>query len=102
MLSRELSEAGFRAEFPPPVERRGVGQEIVHVAMHVASEAESGLIGAAATEGVRRVVQAFRKRHPEVEADTETDGEEEGNERSRDALRGPLNRVGIAHRATSR
>ena len=73
MLSRELSDAGFRAEFPPPEEQRGIGQEIVHVTMHIASQAEGGVIGAAAFEGVRRIVQAFRNRHPAIEAETETD-----------------------------
>jgi len=73
MLSRELSDAGFRAEFPPPLERRGVGQDVVHVTMEIASQAETGLIGAAATEAVRRIVRAFKERHPGVEADTEAD-----------------------------
>jgi hypothetical protein len=73
MLSRELSEAGFRTEFPPPLERRGVGQDVVHVTMEIASQAESGLIGAAATEAVRRIVRAFKERHPGVEVDTEAD-----------------------------
>jgi hypothetical protein len=39
--------------------------------MEIASQAETGLIGAAATEAVRRIVRAFKERHPGVEADTE-------------------------------
>jgi hypothetical protein len=76
MLSRELSEAGFRAEFPPPLERRGVGQDVVHVTMEIVSQAEAGLIGAAATEAVRRIVCAFKERHPGLEADTEANEDE--------------------------
>jgi hypothetical protein len=64
MLSCDLSAAGFRAEFPPPLERRGVGQDVVHVTMEIASQAENGLIGAAAAEAVRRIVLAFKERHP--------------------------------------
>jgi hypothetical protein len=76
MLSRELSEAGFCAEFPPPLERRGVGRDVVHVTMEIASQAEAGLVGAAAIEAVRRIVRAFKERHPEVEADTEAEEDE--------------------------
>ena len=55
------------------MERRGVGQDVVHVTIEVASQAESGLIGAASVEAVRRIVRAFKKRHPAVEADIESD-----------------------------
>jgi hypothetical protein len=73
MLSRELSDGGFTAEFPPPLERRGGGQDVVHVTMEVASQAKDGLIGYAAVEAVRRIVGAFKQRHPGVEAETEAD-----------------------------
>jgi hypothetical protein len=76
MLSRELSDGGFRAEFPPPLERRGVGQDVVHVTIEIASQAKDGLIGAAAIEAVRRIVGAFKEGHPGVEADTEADEDE--------------------------
>ncbi len=73
MLAGELSAAGLHADFAPPEERRGAGQDIVHVVMQIGSEAEAGLIGAAAVETVRRVVRAFKERHPEVDADAESD-----------------------------
>ncbi len=76
MLSRELSDGGFTAEFPPPSERRGAGQDVAHVTMEVASQAKDGLIGYAAIEAVRRIVGAFKERHPGVEADTEADEDE--------------------------
>ncbi len=73
MLSRELADGDFSAEFPPPMERRGAGQDVVHVTMEVASQAKDGLIGYAAVEAVKRIVAAFKDRHPGVEADTESD-----------------------------
>jgi hypothetical protein len=76
LLSRELSDAGFWAEFPPPMERRGVGQDVVHVAIEVASQAKDGLIGAAATEAVRRIVRAFKERYPGVTAEVKSDEDE--------------------------
>lgn len=75
MLAGELSAVGLHADFAPPEERRGAGQEIVHVVMQIGSEAEAGLIGAAAVETVRRVVRAFKERHPEIDADAEGDEE---------------------------
>ncbi len=76
MLSRELSNVGLQAEFPPPQERRGIGQDVVHVTIEVASQARDGLIGAAATEAVRRIARTFKERHPGVEADVESDENE--------------------------
>jgi hypothetical protein len=76
MLARELSDGGFTAEFPPPLERRGAGQELVHVTMEIASQAKDGLIGYAAVEAVRRIVGAFKERHPGVEAEAEADEDE--------------------------
>jgi hypothetical protein len=73
MLAGELSAVGLHADFAPPEERRGAGQDIVHVVMQIGSEAEAGLIGAAAVETVRRVVRAFKERHPEIDADAESD-----------------------------
>jgi hypothetical protein len=46
------------------MERRGVGQEVVHVTIEVASEAKSGIIGYAAIEAVKRVVGASRNAIP--------------------------------------
>lgn len=71
MLAGELSAAGFPAEFPPPEERRGVGQDLVHVTIEIGSQAEGGLIGAAAVAAVQRIVRAFRERHPEIGAEME-------------------------------
>jgi hypothetical protein len=76
MLSRELSDGGFSAEFPPPLERRGAGQDVVHVTMEIASQGKDGLIGYAAVEAVKRIVGAFKERHPGVKADTEADEDE--------------------------
>lgn len=73
MLAGELSGAGVQVDFAPPEERRGVGQDLVHVVMHIGSEAEAGLIGAAAVATVQRVVRAFKERHPEVTANVEND-----------------------------
>ncbi len=76
MLSRDLSNEGFQAEFPPPFERRGVGQDVVHITIEVAAQAKDGLIGAAATEAVKRITRTFKARHPDVEADVESDEDE--------------------------
>ena len=73
ILSRPVSDAGLQTEFPPPLERRGVGQDVVHVTIEVESQAKDGLIGAAATETVRRIVRIFKESHPGVGADVETD-----------------------------
>ena len=73
MLAGELSAAGLHVSFAPPEERRGVGQDLVHVTIQIGSEAEAGLIGAAAVATVQRVVRAFKERHPEVDADAEND-----------------------------
>jgi hypothetical protein len=43
MLSRQLSDGGLEAEFPPPMERRGVGQDVVHVTMEIGTAAEDRL-----------------------------------------------------------
>ena len=76
MLSRQLSDAGLEAEFPPPMERRGVGQDVAHVTMEIGSAAKDGVVGYAAVEAVKRIVGAFRERHPGVEADVESDEDE--------------------------
>jgi hypothetical protein len=73
MLAGELSATDLQVEFPPPEERRGVGQDVVHVTMQIASQAEGGLVGAAAVAAVQRIVRAFRERHPEVDAEMEND-----------------------------
>jgi hypothetical protein len=44
--------------------------------MQIGSEAEAGLIGAAAVTAVQRVVRAFKERHPGVDADVENDKDE--------------------------
>ncbi len=72
MLSRDLSNDGFQAKFPPPFERRGAGQDVIHVMMEVVSQAKDGLIDYAAVEGIRRVVRTFKERHPGIEADVES------------------------------
>ena len=72
-VAGELSAAGLHVSFAPPEERRGVGQDLVHVTIQIGSEAEAGLIGAAAVATVQRVVRAFKERHPEVDADAEND-----------------------------
>jgi len=71
MLSKELSDAGLHVDFAAPLERRGVGQEIVHLAMRVESDAEAGLVGAAAVAAVQRLVRAFKQRHPGIDAEVE-------------------------------
>lgn len=76
MLSRDLSKDGFQAEFPPPMERRGAGQEIVHVVLEVVSQTKNGLIDYAAVEGLRRAARAFKERYPGVEADVESKEDE--------------------------
>ena len=76
MLVGELSSAGLHFDFAPPQERRGVGRDLVHVTMQIGSEAEAGLIGAAAVTAVQRVVRAFKERHPGVDADVENDKDE--------------------------
>ncbi len=76
MLSGQLSDAGLQAEFPPPFERRGAGQDVVHVTIEVATQAKDGLIGYAAIEAVKRIVGAFKERYPGVEADVESDEDE--------------------------
>lgn len=76
MLSQRLSEAGFRADFPPPFEQRGAGQDVVHLTMEVVLQAKDGLIDYAAVEGIRRVVRTFKERYPGVEADVESDEDE--------------------------
>lgn len=73
MLSGQLSDAGLAAEFPPPLERRGVGQDVVHVTMEIGTAAKDGVMGYAAVEAVKRIVGAFKERHPGVEADIESD-----------------------------
>ncbi len=76
MLSRQLSDAGLEVAFPPPMEQRGVGRDVVHVTMEIGSAATDGLVGYAAVEAVKRIVGAFRERHPGVEADLESDEDE--------------------------
>lgn len=62
MLQRELSEARVKVSFPAPLERRGAGQDIIHVTMSLVNQAEGGLVGSAATLAAQRVVKAFRER----------------------------------------
>ncbi len=76
MLSGQLSDAGFQADFPPPMERRGAGQDVVHVAMEVGMAAKDGVVGYAAVEAVKRVIRAFKERYPGVEAEVESDEDE--------------------------
>ena len=45
VLAAQLSDAGLRVDFSPPEERRGVGQEIVHVLLRVESDVEAGVVG---------------------------------------------------------
>ena len=71
MLVEELSAEGLSIEYEPPQERRGVGQDVVHVLIQVGSDAEAGLIGAGALAAVQRIARAFRERHPQVEADVD-------------------------------
>jgi hypothetical protein len=42
------------------MERRGVGQDVVHVTMEIGSAARDGVVGYAAVEAVKRIVGAFR------------------------------------------
>lgn len=44
-------------------------RDVVHITIEVAAQAKDGLIGAAATETVRRITRTFKERHPGVEAD---------------------------------
>lgn len=73
LLARNLSAAGFAAEFPPPRKRRDLGHDLVHVTMQIGSEAEAGLVGGAAVAAVQRVLRAFKERHPEADSDLESD-----------------------------
>ena len=73
MLSGELSTAGLQVAFTTPTERRGIGQEIVHLAMRIESDVEAGVVGGAALGAAQRVVRAFKARHPEVDVDVEAD-----------------------------
>jgi ABC-type glycerol-3-phosphate transport system substrate-binding protein len=73
MLSRQLSDGGLEAEFPPPMEQRGVGQDVVHVTVEIGTAAKDGVVGYAAVEAVKRIVDAFKERHPGVEVDVESD-----------------------------
>lgn len=83
MLSRDLSNDGFQAEFPPPVERRGAGQDVVHVIMEVGTAAKDGVVGYAAVEAVKRIVRTFKERYPGVEVDVESDDDERANTNAR-------------------
>ena len=75
-LSRDLSDAGFNADFDPPAERRGgVGPDVVHATLQIAEEAKEGVIGYAAVEAVRRLLRALKDRYPGTEADIEDDDE---------------------------
>jgi len=76
MLAGELSAASLYVNFAPPEERRGLGQDLIHVTIQIGSGAEAGLIGAAAVATVQRVVRAFKERHPEVDVDVENDEDE--------------------------
>lgn len=80
-LVKELSAEGLSVEYEPPQEQRGVGQDIVHVLIQVGSDAEAGLIGAGALAAVQRIAQAFRERHPQIEADVDP-GEEDSDDGS--------------------
>jgi hypothetical protein len=55
------------------MEHRGIGQEIVHLAMRIESDVEAGVVGGAALAAAQRVVRAFKARHPEVDVDVEVD-----------------------------
>lgn len=76
VLAAQLSDAGLRVDFSPPEERRGVGQEIVHVLLRVESDVEAGVVGGAALAAVQRVIRAFKNRHPEAQVDAEDRGHE--------------------------
>jgi len=76
MLARQLSETGLRVQFSTPEEKRGVGQEIVHVLLRIESDVEAGLVGGASLAVVQRVVRAFKDRHPGVRAEAEEKGED--------------------------
>jgi hypothetical protein len=41
--------------------------------MEIGTAAKDGVVGYAAVEAVKRVVRAFRERHPNVNADIESD-----------------------------
>lgn len=71
-LADELSAEGLQVEFDPPAERRGVGQDLVHVAIRVTPDAEAGLDAAAALAAVRRIVRAFNDRLPGIEVEVES------------------------------
>jgi hypothetical protein len=76
MLSGQLSDAGLQAEFPRPLEERGAAQDVVHVTMEIGTAAKDGVVGYAAVEAVKRIVGAFKERHPGVDADIESDEDE--------------------------
>jgi hypothetical protein len=71
MLSGELTDAGFHVEFDSPTEHRGVGQELVHLALRLESDVEAGLVGGAAVAAVQRVIRGFRERHPDVDVEAD-------------------------------
>ncbi len=58
------------------MEQRGVGQDVVHVTMEIGTAAKDGVVGYAAVEAVKRIVDAFKERHPGVEVDVESDEDE--------------------------
>lgn len=76
-LKRQLAEAGVHVDFPPPLERRGVGQDIVHITMTLANQAEGGLVGGAALLAAQRAAKLFRERHAGIEAEVERTQEDE-------------------------
>jgi hypothetical protein len=83
MLSRDLSNDGFQAEFPPPLERRGAGQDAVHIMMEIGTAAKDGVVGYAAVEAVKRIVRTFKERYPGIETDVESsEGGQPANKRS--------------------
>ena len=78
MLAGKLSVEGLNVQCDPPKERRGVGQELVHLVTHVATEADTDVIDASGREAVRQIAQAFRMQHPGAEADIESSEAEDG------------------------
>jgi hypothetical protein len=58
------------------MERRGVGQDVIHVTMEIGTAAKDGVVGYAAVEAVKHIVGAFRECHPGVEANVESDEDE--------------------------
>lgn len=76
MLASQLSDAGLRVQFSPPEERRGVGQEIVHVLLRIESDVEAGVIGGASLAVVQRVIRTFKDRHPGARVEAEEKGDE--------------------------